>query len=155
MTARLRRGRPSDAAAIAALHLAARRDAMPYLPALRGDEDVRAWMRDTLLPKAEVWVAEIDGRPVGYLGLVHDLLDHLYVGPEHQRQGVGGLLLAKAKALRPGGLRLYAFQRNRHARAFYEARGFTPLSFSDGAGNEEREPDVLYGWRGARSETEG
>jgi GNAT superfamily N-acetyltransferase len=155
MIARLRRGRPADAATITALHLAARRDAMPYLPALHSDEDVRAWMRDTLLPKAEVWVAEIDGRPAGYVGLVDDLLDHLYVGPEHQRQGVGSLLLAKAKALRPGGLRLYAFQRNRHARAFYEARGFTPLSFSDGVGNEEQEPDVLYQWRGARSETEG
>jgi hypothetical protein len=60
--------------------------------------------------------------------------------------------MAKAKALRPGGLRLYAFQRNRHARAFYEARGFAPVSFSDGTGNEEREPDVLYQWRGERSE---
>jgi GNAT superfamily N-acetyltransferase len=154
MTTHLRRGRPSDAAAIATLHLAARRDAMPYLPAMHGDEELRTWMQDTLLRKAEVWVAEIDGRPVGYLGLVDDLLDHLYVGPEHQGQGVGSFLLAKAKALRPAGLRLYAFQRNRHARAFYEARGFAPVSFSDGASNEEQEPDVLYEWHGARSETE-
>ena len=116
--ARLRRALPSDAAAIAALHLAARRDAMPYLPALQSDEEVRAWTRDTLLPKAEVWVAEIAGEPVGYLALVDDILDHLYVGPGRQGQGVGSLLLAKAKALRPAGLRLYAFQRNRRARAF-------------------------------------
>ncbi|MGH6918401.1 MAG: GNAT family N-acetyltransferase [Geminicoccaceae bacterium] len=151
MTARLRRARPADAAAVAALHLAARRDAMPYLPALRSDEQIRAWTRDTLLPKAEVWVAELAGRPVGYLALVDDILDHLYVGPEHQNRGVGSLLLAKAKALRPGGLRLYAFQRNRHARAFYEARGFAPVEFSDGASNDEQEPDVLYEWHGARS----
>jgi GNAT superfamily N-acetyltransferase len=147
----LRRARPSDATAVAALHLAARRHAMPYLPELRGDEEVRAWTRETLLPKAEVWIAEIAGEPVGYLALVDDILDHLYVGPDHQGQGVGSRLLAKAKALRPTGLRLYAFQRNRRARAFYEARGFMPVLFSDGAGNEEREPDVLYEWPGSRS----
>ena len=153
--ARLRRALPSDAAAVAALHLAARRDAMPYLPELRSDDEVRVWTRETLLPKAEVWVAEIAGRPVGYLALVDDILDHLYVGPEHQREGVGSLLLARAKALRPAGLRLYAFQRNRHARAFYETRGFVPVSFSDGAGNQEQEPDVLYQWRGIGSAAEG
>jgi GNAT superfamily N-acetyltransferase len=151
MTARLRQARPSDAAAIAALHLAARRGAMPYLPAPQSDAEVFAWMRDTLLPKAEVWVAEIAGRPVGYLALVDDILDHLYVQPGHQRQGVGSLLLAKAKALRPAGLRLYAFQRNRRARDFYEARGFVSVGLSDGAGNQEQEPDVLYQWHGSRS----
>jgi GNAT superfamily N-acetyltransferase len=149
--ARLRRARPSDAATIAALHLATRRQAMPYLPALHGDEEVRAWMRDMLLSRAEVWIAEIADRPAGYLALVDDILDHLYVGPAHQGQGVGSLLLAKAKVLRPAGLRLYAFQRNRRARAFYEARGFAPVKLSDGADNQEREPDVLYEWHGTRS----
>jgi GNAT superfamily N-acetyltransferase len=146
----LRRAVPSDAAAIAALHLAARRQAMPYRPELHGDDEVRAWMRDTLLPKAEVWVAEIAGRPVGYLALVDDILDHLYVGPAHQGRGVGSLLLARAKALRPAGLRLYAFQRNRRARDFYEAHGFVAVAFSGGADNEENEPDVLYEWTPGR-----
>jgi GNAT superfamily N-acetyltransferase len=142
----LREARPEDAAAIAALHLAARREAMPYLRELHSDAEVRAWMSDTLLPNAEVWVAEVAGRAVGYLALVGDSLDHLYVGPLHQGRGVGSLLLAKAKALRPEGLRLFAFQKNHRARAFYEARGFAPVRFSDGAGNEEKEPDVLYRW---------
>ncbi len=128
---------------------------MPFLAKLHSDDEARAWIRDTLLPKAEVWVAEIAGRQVGYLALVDDILDHLYVGPEHQNQGVGSLLMAKAKALRPDGLRLYAFQRNQHARRFYEARGFVPVEFSDGRSNQEGEPDVLYQWRNARSATEG
>jgi GNAT superfamily N-acetyltransferase len=127
---------------------------MPYLPELRSDDEVRVWTRETLLPKAEVWIAEIAGEPVGYLALVDDILDHLYVAPDHQGRGVGSMLLAKAKALRPAGLRLYAFQRNRRARAFYEARGFTPVGFSDGAGNQEREPDVLYAWPGTRNAVE-
>jgi GNAT superfamily N-acetyltransferase len=147
----LRRAHPADATAVATLHLAARRHAMPYLPELRSDDEVRVWTRETLLPKAEVWIAEIAGEPVGYLALVDDILDHLYVAPDHQGRGVGSVLLAKAKALRPEGLQLYAFQRNRRARDFYEARGFAPVRFSDGAGNEEREPDVLYEWPGTRS----
>jgi GNAT superfamily N-acetyltransferase len=147
----LRRARPEDAPAVATLHLAARRNAMPYLPELRSDDEVRVWTRETLLPKAEVWIAEIAGEPVGYLALVDDILDHLYVAPDHQGRGVGSVLLAKAKALRPAGLQLYAFQRNRRARDFYEARGFAPVRFSDGAGNEEREPDVVYEWPGTRS----
>lgn len=125
---------------------------MPYLPELHSDEQVRLWTRDTLLPKAEVWIAEIADRPVGYLALVDDILDHLYVGPAHQGQGVGSLLLAKARALRPAGLRLYAFQRNRPARDFYEARGFVAVQLSDGAANQEKEPDVLYRWPGSRDE---
>jgi GNAT superfamily N-acetyltransferase len=151
----LRRALPSDAAALAALHLAARRQAMPYLPELHSDAEVRAWMSDTLLTGAEVWVADIAGQPVGYLALVGDSLDHLYVGPLHQGRGVGSLLLAKAKALRPAGLRLYAFQKNIRARAFYEARGFMAVRFSDGASNEEKEPDVFYEWRGSRDVVEG
>jgi GNAT superfamily N-acetyltransferase len=147
----LRQARPEDATAIAALHLAARRQAMPYLPDLHSDAEVRYWMSDSLLPNAEVWVAEIAGRAIGYLALVGDSLDHLYVAPLHQGRGVGSLLLAKAKALRPAGLRLFAFQRNHRARAFYEARGFALVRLSDGASNEEKEPDVLYEWKATTS----
>jgi ribosomal protein S18 acetylase RimI-like enzyme len=143
---RLRQARPSDAAAIAAWHLAARREAMPWLPELHSDADVRAWTRDVLLPNAEVWVALVGTAPVGYMALVGGMLDHLYIAPGHQGQGVGSLLLDQAKALRPAGLQLYAFQRNQRARAFYEARGFVAVAFTDGADNEENEPDVLYQW---------
>ena len=55
-------------------------------------------------------------------------------------------LLPKAEALRPAGLRLYAFQRSSRAGILRDAR-LVPVAFSDGADNEEREPDVLYQWR--------
>jgi ribosomal protein S18 acetylase RimI-like enzyme len=144
--ARLRRARPADAAAIAELHLATRRAAMPWLPDLHSDAEVGIWVRDRLLAEAEVWVALAGAAPVGYMALVGGMLDHLYIAPGHQGRGIGSLLLDQAKALRPAGLRLYAFQRNVRARAFYEARGFAAIGFSDGA-NEENEPDVLYQWR--------
>ena len=34
------------------------------------------------------------------------------------------------------------------ARAFYEAREFFIPILTDGAANPDREPDVLYAWRG-------
>jgi GNAT superfamily N-acetyltransferase len=145
---RLREALASDADALAAIHLAARRNAMPYLPVLHTDAEVRAWLAEVVLPNARVWVAELGGGTVGYLALRGDSLDHLYVAPTHQSRGVGTRLLAHAKELSPTGLRLYAFQRNQGARAFYGAHGFVARRFSTGAGNEEREPDVLYQWVG-------
>jgi ribosomal protein S18 acetylase RimI-like enzyme len=107
-----------------------------------------AWAAGGMLPNAVVWVAEIDGEVAGYLASRGTDLDHLYVAVECQGRGVGSLLLSKAKELSPEGLELYAFQRNTRARAFYEARGFVAVAFSDGANNEEQEPDVRYAWPG-------
>ena len=119
---------------------------MPDLPELHAEDEVRAWVAASVLPDAAVWVAEMDDEVVGYLALKGADLEHLYVATGCQGRGVGGALLSKTKALSPGRLWLYAFARNARARAFYEARGFVPIAFSGGAGNEEQEPDVLYEW---------
>ncbi|MDP9464580.1 MAG: GNAT family N-acetyltransferase, partial [Actinomycetota bacterium] len=44
----------------------------------------------------------------------------------------------------PEGLQLWTFESNDRARRFYERHGFTAVEFTDGAGNEERWPDVRY-----------
>ena len=41
-------------------------------------------------------------------------------------------------------IRLYTFQANLGARRFYERHGFSAIEFTDGEGNRERCPDVLY-----------
>ena len=147
---RLRRAGPADVPAIAAIHLAARRHAMPWLPELHGAAETRAWVAQTVLAEAQVWVAVDEaGTVAGFLALAGEMLEQLYVAPERQGGGVGSLLLRSAKELSPAGLRLYSFARNRRARDFYEARGFVALVLSDGADNEEREPDVLYTWPSA------
>lgn len=144
----LRRARASNAAALAAVHLAARRQAIPYLPGLHTEDELRAWVAAGMLPSAVVWVAEMARQVAGYLALKGTEVEHLYVAPRWQSRGVGSSLLSKAKELSPGRLRLYAFQRNARARAFYEAQGFVAIAFSDGAGNQENEPDVRYEWTG-------
>jgi hypothetical protein len=41
-------------------------------------------------------------------------------------------------------LHLWTFQRNMHARRFYGVRGFLLVEETDGARNDEKEPDALY-----------
>jgi len=135
-----------DAGEITDLYLAARTDALPYLPQLYTGEQVRAWIAGTVMRRCGVWIARRGGRVVGFMALDGDDLDQLYVLPGHYRQGIGSRLLALAKQQSPGRLRLFTFQRNTRARAFYELHGFQAVDLNDGSRNEEREPDMRYEW---------
>ena len=109
-------------------------------------EETRAWVREVLVPRQEVWVAEVEGRILGMAALGEEMLQQLYIHPDYQGQGIGDALFRLATERYPAGFTLYAFQRNARARAFYEARGCVAVAFGDGSGNEEGEPDVLYAW---------
>lgn len=117
---------------------------MPWLPNLHSDDETRDWIANIVLPTQAVWVAELDGQVVGYAAVDGSELNDLYVRPGMQGKGVGSALLAKVMELSPGALSLWTFQRNAHARRFYEQRGFEAVAFGDGSGNEEGEPDVRY-----------
>ena len=143
----VRPARPADAEAVADIHLAARRAAMPYLPEIYTDDATRDWVREVVLVRDEVHVAEADRRVVGFVALAGSLLEHLYVEPTAQGRGIGGALLELAKELRREGFDLWVFQRNEQARAFYERRGLRLVELTDGAGNEYGEPDARYEWR--------
>ncbi|TIC80989.1 GNAT family N-acetyltransferase [Nocardioides sp. GY 10127] len=146
MALTLRRGRTGDAAVLAAVHVAARR-AAPMPDGVHPEHEVRAWLGGRLA-QDEVWLAEEAGRTLGYARLTASWLDDLYVLPGAQGAGVGSALLARALARRPEGLCLWVFESNHPARAFYAARGFVELERTDGADNEEREPDVRMAWPG-------
>ncbi len=150
----LRPARPQDAAAIAVVHRTAMRVSLSFLPELHTAEDDHRFFAERFLPANTVWVAETEGRVVGYVGFDADWLNHLYLLPEAQGQGIGPQLLAKA--LEEGRTRrLWTFQRNARARRFYEARGFVLIELADGSGNEEKEPDALYEWRAPDANKEG
>ncbi len=146
----LRRARPEDGDELAAILRSAMRGAMPSLPELHTPDEDRRFLRDTVLPNEEVWVVEVDGRPVGFAALGsrdgEDYLQHIYVTPEFQGGGLGTELIDHAKTRRPAGFRLWVFQQNDGARRFYERRGLQLVELTDGSGNEEREPDALYEW---------
>ncbi len=142
----LRPARPHDADDVVSVHLRARR-AAPMPPGVHPDDDVRRWLSDRLRAD-EVWVAEAEGRVVGYVRLTEVWLDDLYVDPDHARQGVGSALLDLARSLRPRGFCLWVFETNLPARAFYGHHGLVELERTDGSANEERSPDLRLAWPG-------
>jgi ribosomal protein S18 acetylase RimI-like enzyme len=71
-------------------------------------------------------------------------IDQLYVHPDFVSHGIGAALLASVISSDAKSIRLYTFEQNTRARLFYERRGFVAIAFSDGHGNEEKCPDVLY-----------
>jgi len=105
----LRRAAPEDAAAIADIHVRARRECMPYLPDIHSPEEVLQWIREVMPQHDEVWVAQDDGRVVGFFALSDNFLYHLYVYPELHGQGAGSLLFDRIKELAPDGFRLWVF----------------------------------------------
>jgi ribosomal protein S18 acetylase RimI-like enzyme len=136
----------ADSAAIADIHLSARRAAMPHLRRAFTDAQTRDWFSRVVGIRPHTWwLARVDGVVVGYMLLDGEALDHLYVLPDCQGRGIGTMLLNKAKSLSPHRLALSTFEINTKARAFYEARGFEAVGFTDGQ-NEEMEPDVQYVW---------
>jgi putative acetyltransferase len=139
----LRPAQAADARAVTAIFQAARRVSLPYLPVLHSSDEDHAFFA-RLVAAGGVTVAEAGGAVAAFLAL-GERIDHLYVHPAHHRQGLGSALLRGAQAARPR-LELWVFQRNTDAIAFYEAHGFAVVQATDGAGNEEREPDYLMVW---------
>lgn len=147
----LRRAVPADAGAVADVYLRSFAAALPTVVSPRSDDEVRAYIGDVVVPHREAWVAEAaqagGRRIVGLMVLGDDaLLSQLYLAPDWRGRGIGDRFVALAKERRPGGLELWTFQVNTPAHRFYERHGFVAVEFTDGSGNEEREPDVRYVW---------
>jgi GNAT superfamily N-acetyltransferase len=121
-----------DAPAISDVFVRARGE-MAYLP--RIPEDDRPLLGGWFLERAELWVAEEDGRVVGFAGVSGDELTHLYVDPPAQYCRVGTALLEQVKRHRPERLELWVFQKNEGARRFYERHGFRLVRTTNGAEN--------------------
>ncbi|MGV9282267.1 GNAT family N-acetyltransferase [Streptomyces sp. NPDC003730] len=144
----LRRAAAADARAAADVWLRSFTAALPTVVRPHSDTEVRAYFRHVVVERHETWVAEeAGGAVVGVMVLEGGELAQLYLAPERRGRGIGDRFVALAKERRAGGLSLWTFQVNEPARRFYERHGFTPVQWTDGARNEEREPDVRYVWR--------
>jgi GNAT superfamily N-acetyltransferase len=142
----IRRATIEDMAAAAVVHRLAMRISLAFLPELRTAEEDLFHFREHLFPNNEIWVAEKDGVVVGYAARGDGWLNHLYIHPDHQGEGIGPRLLAIAMD-GVDALQLWAFQQNERARRFYEKRGFVLVELTDGSGNEEKTPDARYEWK--------
>ncbi|MGI5490350.1 N-acetyltransferase family protein [Microtetraspora malaysiensis] len=148
---KIRRASPEDADLLAGMnhyvhgiHVEHRPDIYKAQPS---QEELAAVFKDRLVQEsARIFIAELDGQPVGYAGatlheraggvFVHGggsiiFLDQLAIAPQAKRHGVGsGLLNAVREAGRDAGcLRLITevWDFNHEARSFYEAVGFLPM----------------------------
>jgi GNAT superfamily N-acetyltransferase len=106
----------------------------------------RSYFRDHILPSNDVWVVEKHGRPVAFMAMHDDFIDHLYIDPDHQRCGIGQSLLNFAREKSPEHVWLYTLQANINARTFYEKNGFVAEKFGVSPPPENL-PDVEYHWR--------
>jgi ribosomal protein S18 acetylase RimI-like enzyme len=143
-----RRATADDMPAVAALHRLSFFHAMPHMPVLHTPDEDLAFYLNVVLPRAEIWIIEQNGRVAGFIAFREGQIDHLYVHPEHMGRGLGSLLLKLAMAREIGNeVRLWTFQCNTNAQRFYERHGFRVERDTDGADNEESQPDLLYVWR--------
>ena len=147
----LRPATADDAPAVALIHRASFGQALWWIPRLHTPEEDLAFFT-RVVTEQQALVVESDGVVVGFGAYDAGWLNQLYVVPDHQNLGIGGRLLGEVKLAHQDHyparlLSLWTFQANSGARRFYERHQFVPVEFTDGAGNEEREPDVRYEWR--------
>ncbi len=135
-----------EVARVAMIHREAFDERLPWLAGLHTPAEDLAFFRDVVFVECELWGIVDDDELIGFIAFRDGWIDQLYVRPHRQGYGVGGALLAIAKAANPAGLRLWTFARNEHARRFYMKHGFIAIDETDGSGNDEREPDILYRW---------
>jgi GNAT superfamily N-acetyltransferase len=155
----VRPARVDEQDALAALFMRSRNQGMRYVPPVP-EEALPRIAADLFERNDDVWVAEEAGRVLGFLAIRRSrrngwqVLERLYVEPDEQGRGVGTALLEQAKALRPGGLYLWVFEKNTGARRLYERHGFRLVALRLGAAadNGEREADALYAWPGVSLE---
>ena len=149
--ATLRAARHNDAPECAQVFVRSRAFALPDLPVVHDDADVRRWMSDDIVGRADMTVAEVDGTVVGLMVLEKGSggagwIEHLYLDPSWMGRGLGDRFVERAKQRFPGGLQLWTFQMNGPALRFYARHGFVVEEETDGQGNEERTPDARLRW---------
>ena len=115
---------------------------LTFLPVLHTLEEHRAHFA-RVVAEQEVWVFE-NGGILGFASIDDSMLNYLYIEPDAIGSGVGSALYRHVVERRPAGFTFWVFQQNERARRFYERQGARPVRFTDGQGNEEKTPDVLY-----------
>ncbi len=140
----IRGARRADADQVADVFLRARAT-RSHLPRTHTDTQTRRWLAEDVLPHHRVHVATVGGSVIGFAAVHGGWLRHLYVDPAWHRRGIGTALLRTACDGREH-VQLWVFQANDVARRFYTRHGFTLAEVTDGADNQERQPDARYEW---------
>lgn len=128
---RIRPGTPGDAAAVARIWETGWRDAhLGHVPqALVEARTAESFRLRAAERVADTAVAVVDGELAGFVMVVDDEVDQVYVDASHRGSGVAGRLLAEAVRLVAAGGHERAWlavaTANTRARRFYERQGWT------------------------------
>ena len=129
----LRRAKLEDAAHLTAI----RRSAILELaPSVMGAERAESWAAAAgpdrvvrAIQAGEVWLAEQEEEPVGWVEIAGNRVEGLYVRPDRSRQRIGSVLLRHAETrIRRSGFRLVFLTASWNAEGFYLSQGYTALS---------------------------
>ncbi len=76
-----------------------------------------------MLPKSEIYIEKEDNIIKGFIGLNNGFIEGLFVDKEYRKQGVGRMLLEKAKNIYDV-INLKVYEKNNNALGFYLKHGF-------------------------------
>jgi GNAT superfamily N-acetyltransferase len=123
----LRPARPEDRSVCEKIFAAVQRLAYPRQP----PADLMPWDFEAATREEDLWVAQSGLSIRGWIGIYRParFIHHLYVDPDHLRQGVGRALLTLALGRCGGSAELKCDEANRPAQAFYLASGWRPVGW--------------------------
>lgn len=98
----------------------------------------------TILPQAEIYVSVCRGEIVGFIGLVNNYIEGIFIKTNQQHKGIGSALLNKVKTLKPT-LTLNVYKKNVNAVAFYLKNDF--IITSEGIDESTNEYEYTMQWR--------
>ena len=95
----IREYRPEDFDAVTILWRISREKSLPEFQMMKGhffyeDQD---YFHDHILKENEIWVVEVEDRPVAFIAMNRDFIDQLYIHPDYWRRGIGRSLLDFAR----------------------------------------------------------
>lgn len=93
--------------------------------------EIETMVREQYLPNAEVWVAEENDMPIGFMGMTDSHIDSLFIAPNLRGKGVGKHMLAHAKSLFGDKVTVDVNEQNGQGVGFYLYMGFQQTGRSE------------------------
>lgn len=147
INAAIRSARTQDIAACAAI-VNSWIDETDWMPRFHSVEDVVQHYRNVVYRNCKIFVVASNSAVMGFAAFdKNSTIAALYVDGRYRGQGIGHLLMDKAKGEFKEFVQLWTFQKNVEAQRFYKREGFEIIHQTDGD-NDEQLPDYLMEWRG-------
>lgn len=100
--------------------------------------------------RVDVVLESSTSKVIGFMASKPDFISQIYVHVDHQKQGIGSVLMNLAKRQSIGRIRLFTFKSNENAQRFYKKHGFRIVKF--GFENELGLEDIEYEWSASEAD---